>query len=90
MSDMIELKLRVPETPSARDIVAAYARNVMREAEHAEEATKKASRVIFDAELAVANAQRIALAAREKAARLRAQSDALARQLEGMIEAEIK
>lgn len=83
MSDMIELKLRVPETPSARDIVAAYARNVLHAAEHAEEA-------IFDAELAVANAQRIALATREKAARLRAQSDALARQLEGMIEAEIK
>jgi hypothetical protein len=82
MNDLIELKLHVPESPSARDLVAAYAKNVLRDAEHVEAC-------IFDTELAVANAQRIAAATREKAARLRTQFDSLTAQLEAMIQVEI-
>jgi hypothetical protein len=73
-STCVELKLWVSDDPKLVDVARAYYIEVNKQAELAEEA-------ILDAELAVANAQRIALATREKASRLRAQADMLALQI---------
>jgi hypothetical protein len=76
-STCIELKLWVSDEPKLFDIAQAYYNNVKQQAELAEEA-------ILDAELASANAQRIALSTREKASRLRSQADKLALQLQSL------
>lgn len=77
----IELTLYVPPSPTARDIIRAYARDIARQAESAEES-------ILDAELAVANAERIAISTRERAARLRTQHAALLQELKLLGEVE--
>lgn len=71
----VSVSLTVPEVPTVRDFGEAYLKQIAREAEMAEEA-------VFNAELDVANAQRIANAQRERAARLRAQEAELRKQLD--------
>lgn len=59
MPDTFDVILEVPTAPSVRDLAVAYRKKVQRELELAEEA-------VFDRELELANAQRIALAARAR------------------------
>jgi hypothetical protein len=74
----ITLKLKVPEEPTIKDMVLAYRTQLLEQVEIAEKS-------IFDAELDVANAQRIAVATRAKAARLRDGLDALDTQIKALL-----
>lgn len=71
----IAVELVVPEVPSVKDLATAF-----REKVEAELFVAEAE--ILDAELTVANAQRIANALREKVARLKAQVGGLNEQIQ--------
>lgn len=74
LDDIVDVSLKVPSTPSVLDLALSYRKQVQRQFETAEEA-------VFDAELGVANAQRIALAARSRVTALAKQLDALDAQI---------
>lgn len=71
----IKLELNVPEEPTVLEIATAFRRKIQAQHGQAEES-------VLDAELNVANAQRIALAARSKVATLAAQLATLDKQIE--------
>lgn len=74
LPEMVAVSLEVPTEPSVRDLAVAYRRMVQHAFENAEEA-------VFDRELELANAERIANAARARAVALQAQLKALDSQI---------
>lgn len=75
LDNIVEVKLSVPAVPTVYDLALSYRKQIQRAFETAEES-------VFDAELAVANAQRIALAARSRVESLRAQLEQLDLQID--------
>ncbi len=73
----VKVELTVPENPKPVDFVRAYFDQIRRQADIAEEE-------VFDAELAAANAERIAQAKRAKAERLRQQAEDLKAQIRSL------
>jgi hypothetical protein len=75
LDNIVEVSLKVPASPTVYDLALSYRKTIQRRFETGEEA-------VFDAELAVANAQRIALAARARVAALKAQLETLDLQID--------